>query len=196
MSSQCKNNLKQIGLAMMMHLDTQKHFPSCGWGYKWTGDPNKGFGTTQPGGWMFNILPFMEGKIVHDMALGLTGTSGGSGGSGPKATMLAQMNGTVITTFSCPSRRSGADLLIKTAGLLEAEYNADDGVKTTYGQARADYAGNAGTNQQTTSGNCPSVPAGSPADNPGYDALTYFVKLSEGNCPLVVGGYEWRNICL
>jgi prepilin-type N-terminal cleavage/methylation domain-containing protein len=173
--SQCKNNLKQIGLAMMTHLDAQKHFPSCGWGYHWTGDPNKGFGTTQPGGWMFNILPFMEGKIVHDIALGLTGTSGSGGGSGPKAIALAQMNGVVVPNFNCPSRRSGADVLIKNPSLLETEYNADEGAKSTYGQARADYAGNAGTNQQVTTGGC-QVPPGSPADNTGYDGAAYMAS--------------------
>src|SRR3954451_16282238 len=56
--SQCKNNLKQIGLACLNHLDTHKHFPSGGWGYKWAPDPNRGSGAEQPGSWIYNMLPF------------------------------------------------------------------------------------------------------------------------------------------
>ena len=175
--TQCRNNLKQIGLAALTSLDIQKAFPSCGWGYHWTGDPNKGYGTTQPGGWMYNLLPFIEQKTIHDMAIGLQGTSSTGGGSGAKAAMLAQMNGSVVGTFNCPSRRGGTDVLIKTASLLETEYNADDNLKTQFGQARADYAGNGGTNEQVTTGSC-QVSPGSPYDNTGYDGTFWF----KANC--------------
>ena len=105
--AQCKNNLKQIGLASMNHLDTQKFYPTCGWGYHWTGDPDRGYGTQQPGGWLFNLLPYLDQAVVHDMARGLPA------GSTAKYQMLARMNGTTIATYNCPSRRSGADALIK-----------------------------------------------------------------------------------
>ena len=167
--SQCKNNLKQIGLAMMAHLDTQKHYPSSGWGYKWTGDPNKGYGTKQPGCWLFNMLPFIEARNVHDMALGLTGSAGSGGGSGPRATAIARMNAESIPTYNCPSRRTGLDAVIKEG--TETEYNADDSLKAVIGQARSDYAGNAGTNQQVTSGG--GVDPSNDAVQ-GYDATTYF----------------------
>jgi hypothetical protein len=94
------------------------------------------------------------------------------------------MNGIIIYNYICPSRRSGTDVLIKDPSLLETEYNADDAAKLKYGQARADYAGNAGTNEQVTTGNC-QVPAGSPADNPGYDGAVYFKQ----NCLDSSGGW-------
>ena len=55
----CQNNLKQIGNAWLNHHDTHRHFPTGGWGFNWVGDPDRGVGEDQPGGWVFNILPFM-----------------------------------------------------------------------------------------------------------------------------------------
>ena len=176
--SQCKNNLKQIGLAAMAHLDTQKFFPTCGWGYHWTGDPDRGYSTQQPGGWLYNLLPFIDQASIHDMAKGLPA------GSTAKYQMLAHMNSVVIATYNCPSRRSGGDALIKDPTLLETEYNADDTVKVQVGQARSDYAGNAGTNQQVTTGSC-QVTSGS--DTGGTDGATYFKQ----NCYDVAGSGWW-----
>ena len=48
---QCQNHLKQIGIAFLNYESTHKSFPSGGWGWKWTGDPEGGTGERQPGGW-------------------------------------------------------------------------------------------------------------------------------------------------
>ena len=74
--SQCKNNLKNIGLACLNHADTMKVFPTGGgrWGsiidsYVDPEPPNgKIAGPSQQGiGWGYQILPFMEESTVHDL---------------------------------------------------------------------------------------------------------------------------------
>src|SRR5262245_6586855 len=45
----CKNNLRQIALAALLHESSQGYFPSGGWGGAWAPVPGRGFGPTQPG---------------------------------------------------------------------------------------------------------------------------------------------------
>ncbi len=66
----CANHFKQLGLACLNHVNQQDWYPTGGWGWDWVGDPNRGFGQAQPGGWAYNILPFMEFHSVHDEGLG------------------------------------------------------------------------------------------------------------------------------
>ena len=94
---QCKNNLRQIGLACTQHVAKQGHFPSSGWGYLWTGDPDMGFGSHQPGGWIYNILPYLEQGVVHDIGAGMPYSQ--------KNKALAQQESAVIAGLICPSRR-------------------------------------------------------------------------------------------
>src|SRR4051812_43301327 len=58
--AECQNHLKQLGLAAIMHVDAHKFYPTGGWGARWLGDPDRGFGLRQPGGWAYNILPYIE----------------------------------------------------------------------------------------------------------------------------------------
>ena len=52
--TQCRNHLKQLGLAMQMHHDAYRRFPSGGWGVLWFGDPDRGTDRRQPGGWIYS----------------------------------------------------------------------------------------------------------------------------------------------
>src|SRR4051812_21627137 len=73
--SACANNLHQIALGIKLHEDAQKTLPTGGWGADWVGDPDAGFGLRQPGGWIYNTLPYVEQESIREIGKGLT-TSG------------------------------------------------------------------------------------------------------------------------
>jgi prepilin-type N-terminal cleavage/methylation domain-containing protein len=137
----CKNNLHQIGIAYQTHHDVQKFFPTGGWGWGWTGDPNRGYGRLQPGSWAYNILPYMEEKIVHDLGKGMTYTAG------TLQTALGQQVSSPVKGFACPSRRSEFVLFpfSNGTGMINASY-------TGKGVARMDYCANVGDHQTGANG--------------------------------------------
>src|SRR5262245_65887753 len=63
--SKCANNLRNLATAALNHHDTAKFYPTGGWGWWWTGDPDRGFGRSQPGGWTFSLLPFTEEESIY-----------------------------------------------------------------------------------------------------------------------------------
>jgi prepilin-type N-terminal cleavage/methylation domain-containing protein/prepilin-type processing-associated H-X9-DG protein len=137
--TQCINNLKQIGLAFQNHHDSQGHFPTGGWGWFWVGDPDKGFHEDQPGGWVFNTLPYMEQNALWEIGAGLTGAA--------KTAANTQRLGQPVTYFNCPSRRG--PLLYKEAGT--AYINATPVALAP----KTDYAVNCGNqNRQQCPANC------------------------------------------
>jgi len=97
---QCTNNLKQIGLAMLNHEQAQGFFPTGGWGWGWIGDPDRGADYRQPGGWIFNILPYLEQQGLYNLQQGKTGSA--------RTAAAAQMISTPLAVFNCPTRRRPA----------------------------------------------------------------------------------------
>jgi prepilin-type N-terminal cleavage/methylation domain-containing protein/prepilin-type processing-associated H-X9-DG protein len=101
--TQCRTNLKNIGLAILNHVDSRKVFPTGGvtWGVliqdyiegipDASGNiPNgKPVGTDRMGlGWGYQILPYLEEDALHNV------TSGDV------------MRATAVPLYNCPSRRS------------------------------------------------------------------------------------------
>ena len=90
---QCKNHLKQLALGCLDHENTHGWLPTGGWSWGWAGDPDRGFDRRQPGGWLYNILPYIEQQALHD--LGLNGNFEGG-------RLMAE---TPVGAFHCPTRR-------------------------------------------------------------------------------------------
>ena len=96
--SQCANHLKQLALGSLTHHEQHKHLPAGGWGTVWMGDPDRGFGREQPGGWFYSLLPFIEQSQVHDLGMGQS--------TALKRAAAKQVQETVLSIIHCPSRRS------------------------------------------------------------------------------------------
>ena len=136
--TQCKNNLRNLTLAFITHENTHRTFPSSGWGWRWQGEPDRGFGKDQPGGWAYNILPFIEEQPLRELG----------SASLPNNQRVAQrlaMVATPISIFNCPSRRTAiAYPLVRNSNLAVnlLECAANDCVV-----ARSDYQVNSGNTQ-------------------------------------------------
>jgi len=95
--STCSNNLRQQAVAILSHEGQHGIYPTGGWGADWVGDPDKGYGTKQPGGWIYNILAYIEQQNVRDLGRSTSGLA--------KREALGKMMETSLEVFNCPSRR-------------------------------------------------------------------------------------------
>lgn len=143
---QCTVNLKQLGLACLSHEAAIKHLPGGGWCCYAIGNPDRGTDVKQPGGWLFNILPYLEQETVYNLQANKTGDV--------LKSRAIEMVQTPLSIMACPSRRQVA-LFPQSPGPLGAEglpgqmtvlYDRSapgSTVATGFTSvARADYAGN------------------------------------------------------
>jgi Protein of unknown function (DUF1559) len=98
----CQNQLRQIAMAMHAHEGAHRHLPTGGWGWRWTGEPDRGFAESQPGGWVYNLMPFMELEDRHNIGLAELHPA--------RAQALSANAAMPIVGFNCPSRRSATPL--------------------------------------------------------------------------------------
>jgi prepilin-type N-terminal cleavage/methylation domain-containing protein len=191
----CQNNLKQMGLAFHNNTDIVGHLPTGGWGWGWVGDPDAGTGIMQPGGWTFNILPYIEQKAIYDIAAGKTGQ--------PKRDDLTRMVGTPIKTYTCPSRRKTQLWPITSTARVNFDAVAMG--------AKSDYAANCGDvpwneyNEGPPNLNrtnpCPpeQVPSGTANGPRTYTGITYacsrvrLAEITDGTSLTIMVGEKFLN---
>jgi prepilin-type N-terminal cleavage/methylation domain-containing protein len=121
--TECKNHLKQFGLAFHNHHAAKGVFPSGG--TNWDLDRVVTGGTPddyhdQTWGWGYQILPFLEQEILWGVN---TGTANGD----------ITIGCTLLPIFFCPSRRAPVG------------YPYTSGSWTGQPRAKGDYVGNGGT---------------------------------------------------
>ncbi len=98
---QCQNNVQQQGTAGLADVSLHKRFPTSGWEYLSVGEPNRGFGTGQPGGWIYNVLPFFEEAPLRSIGKSQPGNA--------RRESLTRLLLQDIVGFASPGR-IGADL--------------------------------------------------------------------------------------
>jgi prepilin-type processing-associated H-X9-DG protein len=123
-------------LGCLNHHDTHKFFPTGGWGWNWVGDPDRGYGKDQPGGWNYNVLTYIEEGALHDK---------GADGD-PVAVPRPQREGardvvlSPLPIINCPSRRQSR---VFPMGSNQANSGLKNSL-TPDEAGRGDYAANAG----------------------------------------------------
>lgn len=136
--TQCKNNLKQLGLACHNYHDSAKQFPQ-----NYDGRPISEMtgGSWQSGtgdfGWIVMALPYMDQAPLYNQ-FNFNDQSGGSGSKGWTCQQNTQLATTVITGLLCPSNPQATKLGVDVAGC------SGGGCWNNLQVARTDYTGNLG----------------------------------------------------
>jgi prepilin-type processing-associated H-X9-DG protein len=173
--AQCANNVKQLALGMINFEAQFGRFPSGGWGWRWVGDPDRGFDPrSQPGAWCFQTLPYIDQRSLFEMAAGQPAAT--------KSATIAQMIQIPLAVHNCPSRRT-----LQVFPFTEQSSLPLYGTNPATSLAHTDYAANCGdpvqnydtdgpstlaTGDQWTAANSWSPP------NTTFDIVHYFTGIS------------------
>jgi prepilin-type N-terminal cleavage/methylation domain-containing protein len=119
--AQCTNNLKQIGLAMHMHLEAKQVFP---YGHYWPKDDWGG----RESPWTPYLLPYMEQSALYET---IDWTKPFGYASNPTTPYNAQVAGTQLPTLLCPSNAPVEAIITNGAGqksFARGSYAANNGL--------------------------------------------------------------------
>lgn len=190
----CTNNLSNLSKAILEHEAKLGFLPTGGWGYCWEGDPRFGFGKYQPGGWFYNVLPFLD--AANTRRIGMDENEATRLGQQPNA---FDSNSTIAGNaynllesvpqkiMICPSRRSvklypytSQEDMMNGSGLLKAGC----GVAV----AKGDYAANGGSSNPGWGG------ASAGSQNAGHGPYSWPKDIPTiQKWETVSGGYQWFN---
>jgi hypothetical protein len=137
--SECVNHLKQIGIGFLNHENSHRFLPTAGWSPWQVGDPLLGAGRTQPGGWMYQILPYIEEQSLYDLP-----------DDNDKKTVTTRqreqalvLQETPVAVYNCPTRRPAKAYGYRLSNGWNP-HNSGSITQQTGKVAKGDYAGNAG----------------------------------------------------
>jgi hypothetical protein len=117
-------------LGVTLHESAHGFYPTSGWGWRWIGDPDRGTGPGQPGGWIYQILPYVEQSALQEIGAGL--------GDEARRAALSELSEQVIAIAKCPTRPA------PETGPLDPELKWRN-AEALHRQGRTDYVGNGGS---------------------------------------------------
>ena len=137
--AECINHLKQIGLGFLNHESTNKFLPCAGWNVWYLGDPLLGNGKEQPGGWIYQVLPYVEEQAIYD----ITDDGDRLHVTTAQRDQSIILQRSVLSMFNCPSRRSTQP----RPYALSAVWDPKNGMRSDQ-IAHCDYAANSGDGEK------------------------------------------------
>jgi len=129
----CRNNLVQLTKGLIHHETSKGFFPSGGWGPAWLGVAARHSDSSQPGGWIFSLMPYIEEGTTRNMVADLTVSN--------CAERYQALAATRLPALACPTRRSMRAVAPKTLSHY-ADPSPTVSIPTA---ARSDYAANGGS---------------------------------------------------
>lgn len=163
----CRHNLARLAEAMIRHESVLGHYPSAGWSPEWLGVAARSSDASQPGGWAYNTLSYIDARRVRDISAytaasttsngngggkGNTGTAGGGNDKQLDAAIHAaysELTNNSLGVFNCPSRRTSKPIRVDAAMTFRTPASSLLALKTA---TRTDYAVNGGA-----TGVCPPL---------------------------------------
>ena len=138
----CRNNLVQLSKGILGSESANGRFVAGGWAGEWLGDSSRDAEGKQPGGWGFQILPYIEELVLWENSKNIQATD-----AEKKYRSLCNQ---MPPVYSCPSRRGNDSILYDGGGLQF--YNLTNQQVRIERAGRSDYAANGGSSSL-----CPRV---------------------------------------
>jgi prepilin-type N-terminal cleavage/methylation domain-containing protein/prepilin-type processing-associated H-X9-DG protein len=137
----CMNNLRELASGALQHESEQGYLPSGGWGWYTIGDPDRGYGQTQPGGWFYNLLPFIEQQALHDLGVNIPYGSATGAQTQTRTNYAIQLVQTPLQIAMCPTRRRpGLYAMTWNGTYVASNYGGVNNPSDHNVAARTDYA--------------------------------------------------------
>lgn len=133
----CKNHLAQLAKGMLQHEAQLRYLPTGGWSPDWLGTGDRATSAAQPGGWTFNVLPYIEETALRDSVTRLAANDAQAA--------YDQLCQTPVSLFGCPSRRSAAAVPTSQLVTFKTAATNSDVTVTISRATRCDYAASGGT---------------------------------------------------
>lgn len=130
----CENNLRQIGMGTLQFEGSKGHYPTGGWGWRWVPDHDPPSKYGQPGGWIYQLLPFVDSGELYALPQV-------AGGRETVEAKIHELLATPCLVFQCPSRGNTKVVPFNSTRIPLISNLAETPARV----ALTDYAANGGT---------------------------------------------------